>query len=184
MGLVKAEMPLGVIVRRTPGVTRWARHAWRVSAVLPGAGPARWRELRREGEAIEFHAATLPLTLWSSDTEGYVANLRGVRPGITVVLQEAPGDPPWAAVSVTASAYEGQDALDDAEGLVELVSMPQALHSWIEAFCQEHHVEEAFVKRRRDRKRIDLHEDGRGDARVRQTADVYRVPAQLKARAS
>jgi hypothetical protein len=181
MGLIKAEMPLGIVVRRTPGVTRWARHAWRVAAVLPGAGPADWRPLRREGDAVEFHAATLPLTLWSTDTEGYVANLRGTAPGITVVLQERAGDPPWAATSVTASAYEGQDALDDAEGLVELVPMPAGLRAWIAEFCQRHHVEETFVKRRRDRKRIDLHEDGRGDARVRQAADVYRAPGQLKA---
>ena len=43
-------MPLGVVLRRTPGATRWVRHAWRAVAVLPGAGPADGRVLRDEAE--------------------------------------------------------------------------------------------------------------------------------------
>ena len=64
MPLIRASMPVGIVVRRTPGVTRWAKWAWKVVAVLPGAGPANWRELRREGDAVEYHAATLTLDLW------------------------------------------------------------------------------------------------------------------------
>ena len=51
-----AAMPVGVVLRRTPGVTRWAKWAWTAVAVLPGAGPGNWRELRREGDAVEYHA--------------------------------------------------------------------------------------------------------------------------------
>ena len=31
-------------------------------------------------------------------------------------------------------------------------------------------------ERKRDRKRVDLSEDGKGDARIRQTSDVFRAP--------
>ena len=41
-------------------------------------------------------------------------------------------------------------------------------------------MNDSFVKRKRDRKRIDVREDGIGDARIRQTADVYRAPSQTK----
>lgn len=172
-------MPLGIVVRKTPGVTRWAAWAWRVSAVLPGAPPADWRELRREGAAVEYHAATLMLDLWSTDTEAYQVALGARVPGVVVVLREET-DPaarmPWRPAVVTASPYEGQDYMDSGEGLIEQVPMPPGLIAWVQAFIQAHHVEEPFVKRRRDEARVDLVEDGKGDPRIRQVADVYRAP--------
>jgi predicted phage terminase large subunit-like protein len=48
-----AELPLGVVIRKQPGVTRWAKWVWRPVGVLPGAPDADWRELRREGEALD-----------------------------------------------------------------------------------------------------------------------------------
>jgi len=151
-------MPVGIVVRRTPGVTRWAKWAWKVTGVLPGAGPANWRELRRDGETVEYHAATLTLDLWSSDTEAYRVALAAKTPGVIVVLRDAPDgdrDIPWHPAIITASPYEGQDYMDSGDGLIEL---------------------EAFIKRRRDEKRIDLIEDGKGDARIRQLSDVFRAP--------
>lgn len=179
MALVRASLPLGIVVRKTPGVTRWAAWAWKVVAVLPGAGPAHWRELRREGEAVEYHAATLTLDLWSSDTEAYQVALSAKTPGVVVVLREstAPGaEMPWEPALVTASSYEGQDYMDSGDGLIELVPMPLSLIAWVMEFVREHHVDEPFIKRKRDRKRVDLVEDGKGDARVRQLSDVFRAP--------
>jgi len=188
MALTRAFMPVGVVVRRTPGVTRWAKWAWRVVAVLPGAGPANWRELRRDGDAVEYHAATLPLELWSSDTEAYLVGLSAKVPFVTVVLRECqttthnqtgddqPEDLPWDVVTVTASAYEGQDYVDSGDGLIETVPMPLGMIAWVRDFIAEHHVEEVFVKRQRDKMRVDMVEDGKGDARIRQIADVYRAP--------
>lgn len=174
-------MPLGVIVRRVPGVTRWAKWHWRAVAVLPGAGPADWTVLREEGEAVEYHAATLPLTLHSSDTEAYMTNLADHVPSIYAVLRETAEDSrPLEALLVTASPFEGQDYADSGEDIVEKVPMPEGLGAWIRDFCAAHHEEEIFVKRRRDKTRVDLHEDGKGDARIRQAADVYRAPGALK----
>ena len=65
------SMPVGVVVRRTPGVTRWAKWAWRVTGVLPGAPQASWRVLRKEGDVTEFHAGTATLDLHRAETEGY-----------------------------------------------------------------------------------------------------------------
>ena len=83
------SLPLGVVLRRQPGVTRWARWVWRAVAVLPGAGPADWRELRREGEAVEYHAATLTLELHRAETEAYRVALTNDPPCVYVVLREA-----------------------------------------------------------------------------------------------
>lgn len=172
-------IPLGVVIRRQPGVTRWATTIWRAVAVLPGAAPAEWRLLREDGEAAEFHAATLPLTLWRTDVEAYRVSLGMAPPSVFVVLRPGPGGK-VEVHRVTASAYEAQDYTDSGEEIVEPVPMPEALAATIDAFCQAHPEEAPFVKRRRDRMRLDHSEDGKGDARIRQTADVYRAPGALK----
>ncbi len=54
--------------------------------------------------------------------------------------------------------------------------MPEGLIAWIGDYVEAHHEDEAFIKRRRDKARVDRKEDGIGDARIRQVADVYRAP--------
>ena len=174
---IHETLPLGIVIRRQPGVTRWARWAFRAVAVLPGAAPAHWAVLRHEGDITEYHAATLPLTLWAAETEAYLAALSDEVPSVYVVMRdEAEDGAPLEMLLVTASPYEAQDYTDSGEELVEKVPMTHGLAAWIRDFAMEHHVEEAFVKRKRDKKRIDLVEDGKGDSRIRQMSDVYRAP--------
>jgi hypothetical protein len=168
-------IPLGVVIRRSPGVTRWAKWAWKAIAVLPGAGPADWKLLRSEGDVTEFHAGTRPLTLYRSDTEAYVHELGSREPSIYIILRRRSEDR-LQLVMVTASPYEAQDYEDSGEEVVEKVAMPQAMCDWVRDFVRRHHEEEEFVKRRRDRKRIDGTQDGIGDARIAQVTDVYRAP--------
>ena len=171
-------IPLGVVVRRTPGVTRWAKYAWQVSAVLPGAADADWKVLRTEGDVTEFHAATLPLTLYVPDAEAYAHELDARAPSVYAILRpsELNADIPWTVALVTASPYEAQDYCDSAEELVEKIPMTTGLHEWVQGFVDAHYEEEVFVKRRRMNARVDQVDDGVGDPRIRQTSDVYRAP--------
>lgn len=173
---IHIDMPLGVVVRKTPGVTRWAKWSWKPFAVLPGAGPADWRELRREGEAVEYHAATVVLTLWAAEAEAYLANLADSIPSIYVVMRETQDDAPFEVTLATASPYEGQDYADNGEDIVEKVPMTEGLAAWVRDFAFEHYETEEFIKRKRDRKRTDIVEDGVGDSRINQMTDVYRAP--------
>ena len=66
--------------------------------------------------------------------------------------------------------------------MVEKVPMPEGLIAWVRDFALTHYEEEEFKKRKRDKKRIDAKEDGKGDARIPQLADVYRAPASKKDR--
>ena len=175
-----ATLPLGIVVQKRPGVTRWAARSWSAVAVLPGAGPADWKELRRDGEVVEYHADTLPLVLHRTDTEAYLQGLSDNPPAVYVIMRDGAGDAPLDTVLVTASPYEAQDYADTGEELVEKVPMPDGLVAWIRDFVEAHHEDEVFVKRKRDRKRIDLREEGIGDARIRQIADVYRAPSSRK----
>ena len=174
----KLTLPLGIVLRKQPGVTRWAKWVWRAVAVLPGAGPANWRELRREGEVVEYHAATVPLELYRTDTEAYLTELSTKVPSIYVVMREnAELESGLEVVLVTASPFDGQDYADNGEDIVELVPMPPALKALVREWVDTHHKEEKFIKRRRDKRRTDLVEDGIGDARVSQLTDVYRAPS-------
>ena len=83
----------------------------------------------------------------------------------------------------TASPYDGQDYAESGEEIVELVPMPDALIGWISDFIEKHHEDEVFIKRKRDKKRTDLVEDGIGDARISQLTDVYRAPTRAKSEA-
>ena len=58
--------------------------------------------------------------------------------------------------------------------------MPRVITGWVEAFVSLHHEHEAFKKRRRDKADTGLKEDGIGDSRIAQMADVYRAPTLAK----
>ncbi|KJZ20454.1 molybdopterin-guanine dinucleotide biosynthesis protein MobA [Loktanella sp. S4079] len=172
-------MPMGVVIRRAPGVTRWAKFAWRVVDVIPGAGPADWRVLREEDGVTEYHAQTVALELHGAESEAYLTAISDRDPALYVVMRHR-SDPehPFDIKLVTASPYEGQDYADNGDDVVEKVRMPEGVVAWVRDFAQAFYQEEVFVKRRRDKKHVDGAEDGIGDARIMQMTDVYRAPTR------
>lgn len=176
------EIGLGVIVRRRPGVTRWQRWNWTVSCVWPGAPAAEWRELRRDGDTVEFHAATLALELHGSDTEAYRHELAAQVPSVYVILRTVEAEFPLEVIVVTASPYEAQDYSDSGEEIIERVAMPPVLAQAVGDFVQAFHHEEPFIKRKRDKQRIDTVQDGIGDSRIDKPADVYASPGLMRRR--
>ncbi|MEL7149328.1 MAG: DUF3305 domain-containing protein [Pseudomonadota bacterium] len=179
------SIPMGVVLRRRPGVTRWAKWAWSAEAVLPHAGPGGFRVLREDGEVTDFHAATVPMDLHHTECEGYRTSLMMRPPSVFVILdkdENADNEHGVAVHTVTASSDLALDWQDSAEMIVEPVPMPEMLIGIVRDFCEAHFDDTPFVKRKRDKKHVDLVEDGIGDARIKQVADVYRSPTSLKAR--
>jgi hypothetical protein len=177
------EVPLGVVLRRRPGVTRWAKWAWSATAVIPHAGPGGFRVLREDGDVTDFHAATVPLDLHRTEVESYRISLMMTPPSVFVVLSkgaDAGNEHGIGVHTVTASADRAQEWQDSDEVIVHPVPMPDQLLLLIKDFCDAHFHEVPFVKRKRDRKRVDLVEDGIGDPRIRQVSDVYRSPTRQK----
>lgn len=173
------EMPVGVVMRRSPGVTRWIAHVWTLAGIVPRAPAADWRMTRTDGDVIEYHAATLTLQLHRKDTDSLVQNLTSQVPSVWVGLRGGGRPDP---VLVTASPFEASFHEIDAEDRVEKVAMPAGMIEWVEAFVALHHQDEPFVKRRRDKHRQGDAQDGIGDARITQPADVWRTPQSLRAR--
>ncbi len=176
-----AEIPIGIVVRRSPGATKWAKWIWNAVAVLPGAGDANWKVLRQDGDVMEYHAVTVQLQLHGSYAEAYLHGLSARVPSIYVVLHAKNSDErPYEILLATASPYEAQDYEDSGEEIVEKIPMPEGLIAWIRDFALKHYEEEEFRKRQRDKKRIDRVEDGKGDARISQLSDVYRSPGSRR----
>jgi hypothetical protein len=179
----KRELQVGAVVRRSPGVTRWARDIWKPVALIPGAPEASWKELVREGEVVDYHAGTVAMELFRADVEGYLVSLNMIVPSVWVILdkdQSNRSPSGWVVSTITASAHEALDALDSGESIVEAVPIPESLAAWIKEFIDMHYIEEPFKKRRRDEIRVDGIEDAKGDPRIRQQSDVYRAPSNIK----
>ena len=141
--------------------------------------------MREEKDITDFHAATVPMELHRSEVESYRTSLMMSPPSVFAVLNKGDDAGNEHGINVhlvTASADLAQEYQDSDEVIVEPVPMPDAMIGIIRDFCEAHFENVPFVKRKRDKKRVDLVEDGIGDARIRQTADVYRSPGVQKAR--
>ena len=170
-------MPLGIVVKRSPGCTKWAKWAWNAVSVLPGAGTADWRVLRAEGDSVLYHAATLDLELYAAEAEAYHYGLQAEVPSVYVILRElGDADRPFDVALVTASPHEAQDYADSGEEIIEKIAMPPTLLNWVGDFVEAHYVDVPFRKRRNDRVDVDRIQDGVGDPRIHQMRDVYRAP--------
>jgi hypothetical protein len=143
---------VSVIAERRPAVSRWADHVWRAVAVLDGQAAAEpFTQLGEEPDgAARFFAGSTELLLHRKETEAYRTNLASDRT-LYVIMRPEEGELPFALYDVTASPYEAQDYLDSGDELVEAVPMSKEIVSWIEVFCDFHHVETPFKKRRRDK---------------------------------
>ncbi|WP_448207689.1 DUF3305 domain-containing protein [Azospirillum sp. sgz302134] len=148
-------MPVGIVLERRKSASPWVDWVWNPVSVIPGAPPVEgdWR-LLREGEGwAQFHAATLPLELFRTDTEGYKLNLSQEPPRLWVVLRPDEGGEAGAVVPfhVTASAHESEAYQVSGVEVVETVPMPPEVVALVRDFTEQHHVDVPFVKRERKR---------------------------------
>ena len=141
---------VSVIAERRPAVSRWADYVWRVVAVLDGKAAADpMTPLGEEPDGtVRYFAGSTNLTLYSAETAAYLTNLAGDRV-LYVIMDLDEGGKPVILRDVTASPFDAADHLDSSEGLVEAVPMPDAICEWLRAFCDFHHVDTPFEKRRR-----------------------------------
>ncbi len=161
----EVSLPMGIIVEKRKSSHPWADWIWKpVSVVLNANSDAKWVEMLSSPEAIQYMAGTLLLTLHRKDTEALRANLMLPAPELYVVLREEDDAEPGFPLEphlVTASAYDAQDMTDAGDDIVEKVPMPEAVAAFIQAFVEQHHVEEKFIKRKRDKLMPDEHKFGK-----------------------
>jgi molybdopterin-guanine dinucleotide biosynthesis protein A len=148
-------MPLGVVIERRDSDNRWQDYSYRPVAVFPGA-PAKdphdaWTKLSEGDGWAHFHAATMPLELFRGETAGYRVNLSNDPPHIYIILSpgEEADDPEMLVHLVTACPYEAESYTEDTDQMAEGVIMPAEIASWVKTFCDAHHKDIPFKKRKR-----------------------------------
>ncbi len=143
---------VGVVVERSKAMSPWADYVWRPSAVLAGQpDTAVWTKLAEHDERATFYAGPATIDLYPSETGNYRDNLQSGAPSLWVVLRETGTEPPYSLFLVTADPAEGEGMTAAGNDLVEAVPMPAPVREQVEAFIAEHHVEQEFFKRKRDR---------------------------------
>lgn len=150
---IEQTIALGVVVAREKIDHPWQEYRWRaLSVFLDPPEKASWRQLVKDKDVTQFHAATIPLVLHRKETMSYRVNLANGEPSIYVVLREANdtgAEYPVSVHAVTASPFEAQTYGDLAFDSVDRVAMPDRLVAMVELFVGEHPGEDKFTKRQR-----------------------------------
>jgi hypothetical protein len=148
------RLPVGVVIERRRASSRWIDFIWRPVAVLPGqpdAAPWTMLSSDAEAEAATFYAGAADIALYRTETARYRENLDTGTPSLWVAARPTRTEPPYDVIAVTADPSEGEAFTQVGDDLVEAVPMPAAVRVALERFVAEHHVEEVFHKRERDR---------------------------------
>lgn len=142
---------VGVVCLRRRLDSPWASEQLEPHAVLPDApaleaGASLGQSTA--GELVYFGAAEL--AFWTGETGHYRDNLATGAPLLWVALTPQGEFGDYAVGLVTANPYEGE-SLSDGSGLVlGTTPMPADIAAELAAFVAAHHVEQPFVKRKRD----------------------------------
>ena len=145
-------IPVGVLVERSKSASPWADFHWRPSGVLTGVPDTPpWTKLSDDGDRATFYAGATNIELYRTETANYRDNLHLETPLLWIILRPVEGDRFYELALVTADPAEGEAMTETGVNLVESVAMPKPMQAAIAAFVAEHHVEQVFVKRKRDR---------------------------------
>jgi hypothetical protein len=145
-----AHIAVGVVVERRKAKSPWLNFMWRpVSALVGDPSAEPWTPLGSDTETALFYAGGAAIELHRTETTNYQDNLASGTPKLWVILRPTAAEPPYALLAVTADPAEGEAFTDPGNDLVGTVPMPDAIAKTIGDFIAEHHVERAFIKRRR-----------------------------------
>ena len=97
---------------------------------------------------MQVYAGAFTVDLHRVDTPTYRDNLATLSPLVWVILRPREGEMPQIA-AVTVDPAEGEAYSETGAEQVESVPMPPEIAGVVAAFIAEHHVERAFIKRKR-----------------------------------
>ncbi len=161
--MIESSREVGVLLRRRAIDNPWIDHMWSplmVTDEVPATVP--WTKISQEGDATLYYAGSAFIDLFSTDTANYRDNLADGSPLIWVALRRPDGGTELELTKVTADPSEGEAIFESGVDVIGTVPMPPNIASWIAAFVDEHHVEQVFHKRKRDRTSDDRKRDAGG----------------------
>ncbi len=144
------SLTVGIVVERRKATSPWIDTLWLPAAVLPSApdlAPGTPLGTTETGE--RFYAGPYTLEFHRTDTPTYRDNLTTGQPRIWVAARLTEAG--VRIVGVTADPAEGESYTEAGDDIVEHVPMPPEIAGILAEFVAEHHVERAFIKRKRRR---------------------------------
>jgi hypothetical protein len=143
---------VGVVVERRKAKSPWQDFLYRPISVLAGVPAAPpWTTIDVGENLTTFYAGDAEIELHRTETANYRDNLASGAPLLWVILRPGSGAVGFDLLSVTADPAEGEALTGAGNDLVESVPMPDAIQEIVRNFVAEHHVEQSFFKRERDR---------------------------------
>jgi hypothetical protein len=147
-----AGIRVGVVVERRKAKNPWQEFLYRPISVLAGVPAAPpWTTISAEEDLTTFYAGDAVIELHRTETANYRDNLASGAPLLWVILRPGSGAVEFDLLGVTADPAEGEALTGAGNDLVESVPMPDAIQEIVRNFVAEHHVEQSFFKRERDR---------------------------------
>ena len=174
-----------VIIERQPMDNPWISHKWAVHDLIPldlsaglGALPSgdiALRPMHNASSELELYMADIRIDLHHAEAESYAENLQSSDPAIYVVLRRSDDadeddtndeSAEMRLFDVSLSPYNIQDYEDCGEDQIEKLPLQGPIAQFVEAFVEQHFTPEVFVKRKRDKARIDADTQRGGDRRL------------------
>jgi hypothetical protein len=151
MSTALKTLSVGIVVERRKASSQWIDYIWRPVAALGGVPQTPpWSILAQDDEVTTFYAGAAEIEFFRTATSNYRDNLAGDQ-SLWVALRRTESDPPYKLLAVTADPSEGEAFTETGVDLVELVPLPDVVRETMIDFVAEHHVEQPFFKRKRDR---------------------------------
>jgi hypothetical protein len=143
---------IGVVMERRKAKSQWIDVIWEAYGVL--ATPpdtARGTPLGDAGDGALFYAGPMVLEAHTKETANYRTNLMSGTPKVWVVFRKQADDSLPEIVKVTVDPHEGEAFSETGWDMVHVVPMPEAVEIALVDFIAAHHVDEVFLKRKRER---------------------------------
>ncbi len=191
-----------LIIERQSIDNKWQSHRWVIHDLvplelstgdgLPPSNDVHFQRLRqplgdKAGDAL--FTAEASLDLHRAEAEAYAENLASSEPAIYAVLRHnedenysGDDDIDIHLAEISLSPYNIQDYEDCGEDQVEKLPLQGPIADFVKEFVEIHFNPEPFIKRKRDKARVDRDQLGGADPRLRRDGDMFQVPTDHKSR--
>jgi hypothetical protein len=145
-------MDVGVILERRKAKSPWLDTIWEAQAVLPEPATAEaGAGLGANGDGELIYGGQAVLEAHTIETQFYRDNMTSGAPRIWVVLRPQPDGTRPEIIKVTCDPTEGEGYTETGWDIVNMVPMAEPIQLALAAFIADHHVDQPFIKRKRDR---------------------------------
>ena len=189
-----------IIIERQPIDNVWQSHRWVIHDLVPlnlragdGLPPSndihfeRLRQVESGNESLSLFIAEASLDLHGAEAEAYADNLASAEPSIYAVFRKNEDDDENSdeevdihLAEISLSPYNIQDYEDCGEDQVEKLPLQGPIRDFVKDFVDIHFKPEPFIKRKRDKARVERDQMGQADPRLKTQGNAFKIPSAKK----